>query len=119
MENATWRLPAIYVSAQDVAFSIYGFVKYGEELVSEVELINQTNAAVIYGTYLKKQEVKLFLCYVISEKPSTLKFYLQSLNIKVKEDYKTANSAYEEYLSTLLDCIVTCHSDYYYYYYYL
>jgi hypothetical protein len=58
MENATSKLRTIYFSTQDVAFSIYGFVKYGEEVASDLEPINQANAAVFYGTYLKEQKEK-------------------------------------------------------------
>jgi hypothetical protein len=39
MENATSRLHTIYASAQDVAFRICGFVKYSEEIVSDLEPI--------------------------------------------------------------------------------
>jgi hypothetical protein len=54
MQNATSRLHTFYASAQDVTFSIYGFVKHGEQLASDLELMNQTNAAVVYGTYLRE-----------------------------------------------------------------
>jgi hypothetical protein len=49
MKNATSRLHTINASAQDVVFSVYGFIKYGDEIVSDLEPINQTDAAVVYG----------------------------------------------------------------------